>query len=131
MFSAFKYLKLEKPETISNFETAVAYFGTVDYVKILALFNSRSPHVPGRLEPATESAMKEILWQWAKNFEEYWEPSRNEAAEPEGSVWSVYASENHDLVRKGNNHIIFSLLAEDPAYSSLTCSNGHTVAQYD
>ncbi len=112
-------------------EEPFAYFGAVDYVKILALFNSRSAHYPGRLEPETEAAMKEILWQWAKEFEEYWEPSRLEAAEPEGSVWSVYASENHDLIRKGNNHIIFSVLAADPAYSSLTCTNGRTVAEYD
>ena len=62
----------------TNLAEAVAYFGFVDYVKILALFNSQSPHYPGRLEPATESAMKEILWLWAKDFEEYWEPSRNE-----------------------------------------------------
>ncbi len=112
-------------------EEPFAYFGAVDYVRILALFNSRSAHYPGRLEPETEAAMKEILWQWAKEFEEYWEPSRLEAAEPEGSVWSVYASENHDLIRKGNNHIIFSVLAADPAYSILTCTNGRTVAEYD
>lgn len=115
----------------SDLTQAVAYFGYVDYVKILALFNSQSSYFPGRLEPATEAVMKEVLWLFAKDFEEYWEPSRTAATEPEGSVWSVYASENHDLVRKGNNHIIFSLLAEDPAYSSLTCSNGHTVAQYN
>jgi hypothetical protein len=111
-------------------EEPFAYFGTVDYVRILALFNSRSPHYPGRLEPETEAVMKEALWQWAKAFEEYWEPSRQEAPEPEAAVWSVYASENHDLVRKGNNYIIFSLLAEDPDYSSLTCANGRTVAEY-
>jgi hypothetical protein len=114
----------------SDSEDAFAYFGLVDYVKILALFNSQSPHFPGRLDPATEVAMKEVLWGWAKDFEEYWEPSRLEATEPEGSVWSVFASENHDLMKKGNNYIIFSLLAEDAAYSSLTCANGHTVAEY-
>jgi len=115
----------------SDSEDAFAYFGLVDHEKILALFNSQSPHFPGQLEPATEVAMKDILWDWAKAFEEYWEPSRLEAAEPEGSVWSVFASENHDLMKKGNNYIIFFLLAEDPAYSSLTCVNGHTVAEYN
>lgn len=121
----------DRIQSLALTEEPFAYFGAVDYVKILALFNSQSPHFPGRLEPATEAAMKEILWQWAKEFEEYWEPSRLEAAEPEGSVWSVYASENHDLIRKGNNHIIFSVLADDPAYRSLICTNGHTVAEYD
>jgi len=115
----------------SNFEEAFAYFGLVDYVKILALFNSQSLHFPGRLEPATEDAMKDVLWEWAKEFEEYWEPFREEAAEPEGSVWSVFATENHDLMKKGNNYIIFSVLAEDPAYSQLTCENGRTVAEYN
>lgn len=117
--------------SLAETDEPFAYFGAVDYVRILALFNSRSPYFPGRLEPATEAVMKEVLWKWAKEFEEYWEPSRLEAAEPEGSVGSVYASENHDLIRKGNNHIIFSVLADDPAYSSLTCTNGHTVAEYN
>ncbi|QHI69291.1 hypothetical protein [Tichowtungia aerotolerans] len=121
----------ERIQALALTDEPFAYFGAVDYVRILALFNSRSTYYPGRLTPETEAAMKEVLWKWAKEFEEYWEPSRNEAAEPEGSVWSVYASENHDLIRKGNNHIIFSVLADDPAYSSLICSNGHTVAQVD
>lgn len=107
-----------------------AYFGTVDYVRILALFNSRSSHFPGRLEPSTETLMKDLLWQWAKPWEEYWEIRREESSEPEGSVWSVYASENHDLIRKGNNYIIFSILAEDPAYRDVTTANGRTVAEY-
>ena len=42
-------------------EEPFAYFGTVDYVRILALFNSRSPHYPGRLEPETEAVMKAAL----------------------------------------------------------------------
>lgn len=119
----------ERIRELGQTDEPFAYFGAADYVRILTLFNSQSAHYPGRLEPETEEMMKTKLWEWVLEFEEHWEPFRDKDREKEGSIWSVYASENHDLIRKGNNYIILSVLAQDPAYSGQRSSGGHTVTE--
>ncbi|NRA24918.1 MAG: LamG domain-containing protein, partial [Oleispira sp.] len=112
-------------------QTPFNYFDAIDYIKILELFRMESPHFPGRLEYSTEMQMKEALWDWAKKHEDYWDYFRELDNEPMGSVWSVYASENHDLVRRGSNALIFAILAQDPDYSQRTTNNGMTVGEYN
>ena len=92
------------------------YFACADYMQILALFRKESPHYPGRLEASTEKLMKDKLFLWARDFERHWDGFRTETSPDLDPIWKVHASENHDLVRKGNNVLIFEILAEDPAY---------------
>jgi len=92
------------------------YFACADYMQILALFRENSPFYPGRLEPSTEELMKKKLFEWAQYFEEHWDGFRRERTPKIDPIWKVYASENHDLVRKGNNVLIYEILAEDPEY---------------
>jgi len=40
------------------------FFSLGDYVRTLCLFHAKSQHLPGRLMPETEAAMKEALWLW-------------------------------------------------------------------
>lgn len=42
------------------------FFSLTDHLRILYLFDTDSPHYPGRLKPETTAAMKEALWLWVR-----------------------------------------------------------------
>lgn len=121
---------------LASSEQPFAYFGTVDYVRILALFNSKSPHFPGRLKPKVESAMKEVLWKWTTDFQKHYtevletyeeiedDYPNIDTEEPE---WLVFASENHDLIRRTAAYVFFSIIKDDADYRDRSVGNGASV----
>ncbi|MDG2221941.1 MAG: hypothetical protein P8L85_11195 [Rubripirellula sp.] len=110
-----------KPEGAT--ETPWAYFAVTDYVRILYLFHSQSPHSPGRLKPETEAAMKEALWWWVKA------DSKLALATPD-HLLVLLGTENHDLTRRPNHYLVASLLKDDPAFRDRRFDDGHTATEH-
>jgi hypothetical protein len=104
-------------------ETPWTYFALTDYVRILYLFRENSPHLPGRLKPETEAAMKESLWFWVSA------DSRIANAGPD-DLFLLLGTENHDLTRRPNHYLVTALLKEDPAYRDRSLADGHTVSEH-
>jgi hypothetical protein len=107
-----------------------AYFGLVDYVRILCMFHSTSEHFPGRLNSVTEEAMKRVVWDVVNQGKYVTTPgSRMIMASPE-RVWFVHGSENHDLINKVNHYLILSVLNEDTAYNDRLLPDNATVSEH-
>jgi hypothetical protein len=104
-------------------ETPWAYFAITDYVRILGLFRAKSAHVPGRLTPEAEAAMKESLWFWVKSESEV-------AGASLEHLLVTLGTENHDLTRRPNYYLISSILKDDPAYRDRLYDDGHTAAEH-
>lgn len=104
-------------------QTPWTYFSLTDYVRILCLFHSNSQHLPGRLEPETESAMKEALWLWVKS------ESTVKGADLENLLVTL-GTENHDLTLRPSYYLIASLLASDPEYQNRPYDDGHTAVEH-
>ena len=100
-----------------------AYFALPDYVRILCLFRKGSPHLPGRLNPETEAAMKEALWIWIQD------KSRVEEALLE-NLPVLHGTENHDLTLRPSYYLIASVLKDDPAYAGRLFGDGKNAAQH-
>jgi hypothetical protein len=100
-----------------------SYFGLVDYIRILCLFRAESPHYPGRLTPATEAAMKEALWIWAKD-------SSRVADAALDNLLVLLGTENHDLTLRPAYYLLASILKDDPAYSQRHYGDGKTAREH-
>ena len=98
------------------------YFGIGDYVRILCLFHANSTHFPGRLNPETEAAMKEVLWLRVK-------PKPTEAASLD-QLLVLQGTENHDLNKRPNYYLVASVLKDDPQYKSRRYDDGHTAQEH-
>jgi hypothetical protein len=96
---------------------------TFDYARILWLFHSESPYYPGRLEPATEAAMKEAVWQYC---------SRRSIFADNGleDLYLLLGTENHDLNHRPFDYLMLALLSEDPAYSDQVLADGHSISEH-
>jgi hypothetical protein len=124
-----EYITLQKSKAeISPFkpkgakETPWAYFAIADYVRILYLFRSESPHFPGRLKPDTEAAMKEALWFWIAD------KAGLADVGPE-DLFLLFGTENHDLSKRPNYYLVSALLKDDPAYRNQRLADGHTLTE--
>jgi lysophospholipase L1-like esterase len=115
-----------------------AYFGSVDYIRILCLFGKDSPHFPGRLTPEAEAAMKRVLWDWSSEFQRHYFAvlEQYKAIEEQYPMidtdhpeWLLYASENHDLIRKTGAYLFFSVIKDDPEYRDREVGNGLSVRE--
>lgn len=104
-------------------KTPWTYFALTDYVRILHLFHAKSPHFPGRLEKATEAAMKEALWCWIKS-------ESTVAGATLEELLVTLGTENHDLTLRPNYYLIAALLADDPAFRDRRYDDGHTAAEH-
>jgi len=100
-----------------------AYFALADYTRMLCLFRADSPHLPGRLRPETEAAMKEALWLLIKH------KSKVADASPD-QLLVHHGTENHDLTLRPNYYLVASVLKEDPAYRDRKYDDGHTAAEH-
>ena len=98
------------------------YFGIGDYVRILCLFHAESTHFPGRLDPETEAAMKEVLWLRVK-------PKPIEAASLD-QLLVLQGTENHDLNKRPNDYLVASVLKDDPQYRNRRYDDGHTAQEH-
>lgn len=99
------------------------FFSITDYVRILCLFHAKSPHVPGRLEPSTEAAMKESLWHWVRGESRLADVSQD-------SLFVLLGTENHDLNRRPPCYLITALLSEDPSYRDRKLNDGRSVVEH-
>jgi hypothetical protein len=99
------------------------FFSITDYVRTLCLFHSKSPHFPGRLKPATETAMKEALWLWVSGESRIADAGLD-------NLFQLLGTENHDLNKRPNYYLITALLTEDPAYRDRKLADGRTVAEH-
>lgn len=99
------------------------FFSITDYLRILYLFHTKSPHFPGRLKPETEAAMKESLWLWVRG------ESRLAEAGPDDQ-FLLLGTENHDLNRRPPYYLITALLNDDPAYRDCKLNDGHSIAEH-
>ena len=103
--------------------TPWAYFALSDYVRILRLFRKGSAHHPGRLQPATEAAMKEALWFWVKRDSKVADASLD-------NLLVLLGTENHDLTRRPNYYLVAATLKDDPAFRERRYDDGHTAAEH-
>ena len=104
-------------------KTPWAYFALTDYVRILHLFHAKSAHFPGRLEKATEAAMKEALWLLIKS-------ESTVAGATLEDLRVTLGTENHDLTKRPNYYLIAALLADDPAFRDRRYDDGRTAAEH-
>jgi hypothetical protein len=127
---AREYVDLHRSDAVTSrfepeeaTETPWSYFALTDYVRILCLFHSKSPHYPGRLTAETEAAMKEALWHWVKTESTVEWASLN-------NLLLLLGTENHDLTRRPNHYLISSILKDDPAFRDRRYYDGHTPAEH-
>ena len=99
------------------------FFSVTDYVRTFCLFHSKSPDFPGRLKPATETAMKEALFLWVSAESRIRDTGLD-------NLFLLLGTENHDLNRRPNYYLITALLKSDPAYRDRKLADGHTVAEH-
>ena len=111
-----------RPETIQKL-SPWAYFALTDYVRILSLFHANSPHYPGRLQPETEMAMKEALWNLVKVS------SKVKDADLK-NLLVLHGTENHDLTLRPNYYLVAALLKDDPAFKDRKYKDRRTAAQH-
>ena len=111
-----------RPETIQKL-SPWAYFALTDYVRILSLFHANSLHYPGRLQPKTEMAMKEALWNLVKVS------SKVKDADLK-NLLVLHGTENHDLTLRPNYYLVSALLKDDPAFRDRKYDDRRTAAQH-
>lgn len=99
------------------------FFSVTDYVRILFLFHAQSPHLPGRLHPETEAAMKEALWLWVRGESRLADAGADD-------LLLLLGTENHDLNRRPAYYLVTALLQDDPAYRDRRLADGHTTAEH-
>lgn len=104
-------------------EWPFGFFSIGEYYRTYALFNSRSPHFPGRLEPRVEKVMKEVFWRFVKRG------SVVEEASPEYYL-SYYGTENHDLVQRPYFYMMNSILKDDPEFNQRKYNDGKTAQEH-
>jgi hypothetical protein len=122
-FIASKPEKLQGTSPENPGDLPWTFFSITDYLRILYLFNGKSPHFPGRLKPETEAAMKEAIWLWVRGESRIAETGRDDQ-------FLLLGTENHDLNRRPPNYLITAFLAEDPAYRARKLDDGHSVAEH-
>jgi hypothetical protein len=99
------------------------FFSVTDYVRMLCLFHSKSPHFPGRLKPETEAAMKKALWLWVSQESRIADVGADD-------LFLLLGTENHDLNRRPAYYLVTALLQDDPAYRDCKLADGHTTAEH-
>gem|GEM_PF-2702426 len=100
------------------------YWGLGALVRTYFLFHRNSPHFPGRLTPEAEDVIKELLWNFVYGR------SRLDDARTDQS-WTIYDSENHDMMHKTVYYLAAALFARDPDYSVKRYNDGGTPAEHE
>ena len=90
--------------------------------RILFLFGSRSRFFAGRMSPAAEDAILEMLWQWASPR------CRLEMTLPERDWW-IWGSENHHIMAWASFWGAAQIFSRHPDYSVKHYDDGSTPAQ--
>ena len=78
-------------------------------IQLYYTFGHKATRLPGRLEPATEAALLELLWKRTK--------IKNDIAIARQSPWWMAGSENHDINAKVVNLLSSQIFMQEPAYA--------------
>jgi hypothetical protein len=95
------------------------------FFRIYRFFAHDSHYCPGRLTPAAEAKICEVLWTWAK--------SRSKISDADINIyqtWSYWGSENHDMMRDSTAWSAASILKDVAPYNTYTYDDGGTVQQH-
>lgn len=92
------------------------------FERVFFLFHAGSQHFPGRMSPAAESALCELLWLWAEPL------CRADIARVD-RVWEIWGSENHQLMMWTSLWGAAQIFAEHPAYRDKRFADGSSPAQ--
>ena len=84
-------------------------FLTPTLCRMYYLFNSKTGRFPDRLEPATEAALLDLIWQ--RTVE------KNDIYQARMSTWWLQGSENHDVNAKACNLVSSRIFMNEPAYA--------------
>ena len=97
------------------------YYRSVFFLeRVYFLFNSRSEYFPGRMSPAAETAVREVLWKWASTA------CRKELFR-EDRVWWQPATENIGALLYSGLWGATQIFAEDPDYQNRHYADGTAV----
>ena len=106
---------------VRNSAFADEYWAMGQITRSYELFHCDSAFRPGRLTPAAEEAIEDVL---RRHLEVH---SRlAEASDP----WIIDGSENHDVMRRSVNLLGSAILAADPARASVPLPDGFTPAEH-
>ncbi len=100
------------------------YWGLGALVRTYLLFNAESEFFPGRLTPEAETVVKELLWNFVYGR------SRIDETSPE-QVWTIFDSENHDMMHKTVYYLAAVVFARDSEFSAKRYNDGGTPAQHE
>lgn len=78
-------------------------------IQLYYTFGSKAERMPGRLEPATERALLELLWVRTQ--------VKNDIAIARQSTWWMAGSENHDINAKVANLLSSQIFMNEPEYA--------------
>ena len=90
--------------------------------RVYFLFNSRSEYFPGRMSPAAEKTVADMLWQWASTA------CRKDALAPERDWWQ-WGTENIGAVTWSSLWGATQIIAEHPDYRNKRYADGTPVAE--
>ncbi|MEX0332415.1 MAG: hypothetical protein AB3N64_13420 [Puniceicoccaceae bacterium] len=82
---------------------------TPTLIQLYYTFGSKAKRMPGRLEPETENALLELLWERTK--------IKNDIAIARQSTWWMAGSENHDINANMANLLSSQIFMNEPAYA--------------
>jgi len=92
---------------------------------IYGLYNSRSPHLPGRLTSETEQLFKQrfftyLKWNSKESFDDYI-----------GDIWKLKGTENHHVTFGPTTwYLYLGYLKQDPEYAQRELYDGKTVTEW-
>lgn len=91
-------------------------------LRIHFLFGPKGSVAPGRLAPAAQAAMEDLLWRWVER------ETRIDDADPR-RVWESWASENHAAMHHGLTWGATAILAASPVYREREFADGFRPAE--
>ena len=95
------------------------------FCRIYEYFNANSSYFPGRLTPAAEAKICEVLWFWAQV------ESKIADTDIVGTrTWWIWESENHDIMHDTTNWGAVQILKDVAPYSTYTHNDGYTVQDH-
>lgn len=93
------------------------------WVRLYYLFGPHGTAQPGALSEENVTRIETLFWNYAL--------AKSTVARADTKyVWFIQGSENHDLMDLGNAFLAVQALAQRPAWSPRTLSDGHTPAEH-
>ena len=110
---------------LGSYSSEVGGLAAPLYSVVYGLYNSRSPHLPGRLTSETEQLFKQrfftyLKWNSRKSFDNYI-----------NDIWKLKGTENHHATFGPLTwYLYLGYLKQDPEYAQRELYDGKTVTQW-